>query len=293
MLFLKLKLLPGVVYHKGFIKLYFLPDFFPDFLKTFSLFNVMVVLALLVANYVLQREFERYKLKANIADSIILATIFFGYLGAKVFGALEVYDKWQSLSDFFHLIFSFETEGLAWYGGLTFVLLYSIRIAKRNKIPFFYLLDRTAPALAIGYAIGRLGCFFSGDGCYGGLCNAPVPFCMNFSQGADTASWHKIQSLATHYNLEALAWNTPLMASLFSIALFFLLQSYRKNKFPIGTNFIAFIFIHSIYSFFIEFIRLNPANFLGLTQAQFFSIILIALCIAGFFYIWKKPVVFE
>lgn len=86
-----------------------------------------------------------------------------GFIGAKVFNAFETWDDF--IRDPLGSLFS--SSGLTFYGGLivaTFALWY---YARRIKLDFRHLCDAAAPALIIGYAIGRLGCQVSGDGDWG------------------------------------------------------------------------------------------------------------------------------
>lgn len=86
-----------------------------------------------------------------------------GFIGAKVFNALETWDDF--VRDPAGSLFS--SQGLTFYGGLivaTGVLYY---YAKKHKIPFQHLCDATAPGLMLAYGVGRLGCHFSGDGDWG------------------------------------------------------------------------------------------------------------------------------
>ena len=60
-----------------------------------------------------------------------------------------------------------DNAGFAWYGGLTFGIAALVLHGLAGKIGPLRTLDLCAPAAAIGYGIGRIGCFLSGDGCYG------------------------------------------------------------------------------------------------------------------------------
>lgn len=109
---------------------------------------------------------QRKKVKTyphmRVADVAVIAAGG-GFAGAKIFNALET---WQDfVRDPLGSLLS--SSGLTFYGGLivaTFALWY---YARRIKLDFRYLCDAAAPALIIGYAIGRLGCQVSGDGDWG------------------------------------------------------------------------------------------------------------------------------
>ena len=57
-----------------------------------------------------------------------------------------------------------DTAGFAWYGGMIFGISALVLQGLRAKIGALRTLDLCAPAAAIGYGVGRIGCFLSGDG---------------------------------------------------------------------------------------------------------------------------------
>ncbi len=98
----------------------------------------------------------------RVGDLVIYAAIF-GFAGAKVFHNLEnwndfIKNPWEALISF---------SGLTFYGGLICAGLAIAFYAKRYKIGIIHLADSFAPALMLGYAIGRIGCQVSGDGDWG------------------------------------------------------------------------------------------------------------------------------
>ena len=98
----------------------------------------------------------------RVGDVAVIAALG-GFSGAKIFNALETWDDF--VRDPLGSLLS--SSGLTFYGGLivaTFALWY---FARRIKLDFRHLCDAAAPALILGYAIGRLGCQVSGDGDWG------------------------------------------------------------------------------------------------------------------------------
>ena len=105
----------------------------------------------------------------RVGDIVIFAALF-GFLGAKVFHNLENWDEfWKSPIE---ALLSF--SGLTFYGGLICATLAIWYYARKHKIGFRHLCDAAAPALLIGYAIGRIGCQVSGDGDWGILNSAYI-----------------------------------------------------------------------------------------------------------------------
>ena len=87
------------------------------------------------------------------ASAILLAAGVGGIVGAKVYYAM-LYGDW-------HLLFS--RSGLVFYGGLIGGALAVLWTARRRDMPVLRVVDIGAPAVAVGYAIGRVGCFLVGD----------------------------------------------------------------------------------------------------------------------------------
>ncbi len=98
----------------------------------------------------------------RVGDIIILGLIF-GILGAKLFDNFEHWDEF--MQDPLGRIFS--QSGLTFYGGLILAAAAICWYAFKKGIKIKHLVDATAPALMIAYAVGRIGCQVSGDGDWG------------------------------------------------------------------------------------------------------------------------------
>ncbi len=98
----------------------------------------------------------------RVGDIIILGLIF-GILGAKLFDNLENWDEF--IKDPIARLFS--ASGLTFYGGLILAAIAICWYASKRGIKIIHLVDATAPALMIAYAVGRIGCQVAGDGDWG------------------------------------------------------------------------------------------------------------------------------
>ncbi len=98
----------------------------------------------------------------RVGDIIILGLVF-GILGAKLFDDIENWDDF--IQHPIERIFS--PSGLTFYGGLIFAAIAICWYAYKRGIKLKHLIDSAAPALMIGYAIGRIGCQVAGDGDWG------------------------------------------------------------------------------------------------------------------------------
>jgi phosphatidylglycerol---prolipoprotein diacylglyceryl transferase len=244
-----------------------------------SPYGITMALAFYSAFLLIEREFPRVGLKVQLGDYILLAGVVGGIVGAKIAYVIEIRNSPEFMrgSLFSHL---FSGAGLTWYGGFILASAAIIYILRRNKVNILFGMDLLAPMLALGYVFGRAGCIFSGDGCYGGLCtmNWPAPFCMTFPNGA--ASWSEWLMTHSNGNPAATAINTPFFESAFSFLCFVFLWSVRKRDWPLGSKFFLYLFLHALFRFSIEFIRLNPRDVFGVSQAQFISIILMVISVS-------------
>jgi len=157
--------------------------------------------------------------------------------------------------------------GLVFLGGFLFDLAAVIWFAKRKNIPLMKLLDVLAPGSALGYAIGRVGCFLNGC-CFG--CPANLPWAVKFPAG----------SLAYSYYPNQMVHPTQLYAILsMTLAFLILLLIYRRKKYD-GQLFYWFLVFYGSYRLIVEFFRFSPIHWLGLTPSQWIAAVFIAL--AGF-----------
>jgi phosphatidylglycerol:prolipoprotein diacylglycerol transferase len=149
-------------------------------------FGLMLWLAAVVAAFVMDRNFRRARVTApdgTGADAVAMVaiTVVLGIVGAKLWHVIDTPSEfhiqgWKVLWD---------SAGFAWYGGLVFGISALIFQGWWAKIGGLRTLDLAAPAAAIGYGIGRIGCFLSGDGCYGIETNLPWPWGMSFPHGIE------------------------------------------------------------------------------------------------------------
>ena len=268
----------GCEYHKGFLKLTFLPESWV--IRQISTFGIMLAGAFLAGNYIIQTEFRRLNISRKIGDNIIIFGVIGGIIGSKIFFMFEAWNDWNTLEQF--LDRALKGGGLVWYGGLIVAGGIITWYIKKKGYSFFYMGDVLTPAIALGHSIGRLGCLFSGDGCYGTICpyNWPAPFAMNFQYGQ--APWNRIISDLGHDPNTAIVYNTPLFETIYGLALFLFFWFMRKKPWPVGFKFVTFLMVHVSLRFSIEFLRLNEFNIFGLTQAQFIGVIVVTIG-AGFF----------
>jgi phosphatidylglycerol---prolipoprotein diacylglyceryl transferase len=235
----------------------------------------------------------------EMAGNILIIAAVFGLLGAKIFHNLENFD--ELIDDPIGSLFSF--SGLTFLGGLIVGVGSVVWYARKNGIPSLYLVDAAAPALALAYGVGRLGCQISGDGCWGIPNPAPKPGWMSFLPdwmwsynyphnviNSGSKMLENCNSAHCHV-LDVPVFPTPFYETMMMLVIFIFLWSIRKRIKAPGLMFMMFITLAGFERFFIERIRINNEYHIfgfGVTQAQILSSIMILLGIAGIIIFRKK-----
>jgi phosphatidylglycerol:prolipoprotein diacylglycerol transferase len=133
---------------------------YPTFLRIGSFeitsFGVLVAIGALAGMLVFQRELRRASLPGD-AINAALAGVLGGLAGAKLIWAIEFRDT----APFLDLLLS--RGGLSWFGGLAGGLGAGLTTLRGYGVPLVRGLAAASPGLALGHAIGRVGCFLVGD----------------------------------------------------------------------------------------------------------------------------------
>ena len=222
-----------------------------------------------------------------------MLVLIFAFIGLKTAHLLDYpeqfwADPWKAIMTL---------NGLSFYGGLIMgtlaVIIYSINL----KVPLPHAGDIAAPAICLGYAIGRMGCHLSGDGCWGVENLNPEPAWMSFLPDYfwschypnNVANVGILISGCLQENCHALpepVYPTSLYESIIALLLFVFIWSVRKWKRTPGYLFAIYLVIEGLARFLIEFIRINPKYEVAgicLSQAQIISVFAI---LTGLFLFW-------
>jgi phosphatidylglycerol---prolipoprotein diacylglyceryl transferase len=258
---------------------------------TIPTFGLMVAIALLVSAYVLQADFDRrraqlerlpgYKDQNDEGFLIIGIAGIAGLVGARLYHVLE--DPHELFAHPGELLLS--RFGFAWFGGFLGGLLALILLARRMKIPLLLFLDICSPAACVGYAIGRIGCLLSGDGDYGKPTSWPWPWGMSLPNGVVPTTETCVQ---WGWPADCRVYPTPIYEFVIWIAIAAFLwrmgtESEQSRK-PSGEIFVGYLILTGIARFLIEFIRINPRSFFGLSNAQTASV---ASILIGLILLWR------
>jgi phosphatidylglycerol:prolipoprotein diacylglycerol transferase len=243
---------------------------------TITSFGVMMALAFLAAYQVTRSEFDRMDRDPDLASDLLLGALIGGIVGAKLY---YVFLNWDlTVQDPLGMLFS--RAGLVWYGGLIGGTIGVILMIRRRGERILPLADGLAPALALGYAIGRVGCFLVGDD-YGRPTSSPVGIA--FPEGAPPSTAGNLRqsfgvsipdSIPDSTVLEV--HPTQLYEVGLSLLIFAVLWRMRGRR-PVGRVFSLWLVLAGLERFAVEFFRAKDDRFIGaLTLAQVFSVGLVA-----------------
>jgi prolipoprotein diacylglyceryl transferase len=201
-----------------------------------------------------------------------------GLLGARLLFILE---EWESFTQApFELLFS--GAGFSWYGGLFAGAVATAWIFKKHNLPLPQAADISAPALALAYGIGRIGCFLAGDATWGKV--SDVPWAMAFPDAV--AGWADPLT-GMPYPPGVRVHPTQLYELLQSLFVFGVLWRLRKRNYRPGTSFYLYLILAGSMRFIVEFWRVNPAVGFGMTEYQWISLALVILGTGLLFYRMK------
>jgi phosphatidylglycerol:prolipoprotein diacylglycerol transferase len=265
---------------------------------TIPTFGLMVATALLAAGYIVQADLNRRSHfiggtaeppkgpkspnpDPHRDDGFLIVTIagIAGLLGARLYHVLETpkeffADPWPML---------FTRYGFAWFGGFLGGFVALIILARRLKVPLLEFFDICAPAATVGYAIGRIGCLLSGDGDYGRP--TLLPWGMAFPNGVVPTTETCVQQ---GWPATCRVHPTPIYEFLIWLAIAALLwhlgNRALRGRMVNGEIFCAYLVFTGLARFWVEFLRINPRSFFGLTNAQAAS--LVSVLLGGFLY-WR------
>jgi phosphatidylglycerol:prolipoprotein diacylglycerol transferase len=222
-------------------------------------FGLMLWLAAVVAAFIMDRSFRRERITAD-AVGIVAVTIVAGIVGAKLWHVLDTpeefsYLGWRALWD---------SAGFAWFGGLVLGISALLFQGWREKIGGLRTLDLAAPAAAIGYGFGRIGCFLSGDGCYG-IAIKPVHF-LSFSFTPWGMSFpHGIEPVFVR------VYPTPLYELVANLLIGCWLWWRGGKEHNRGAILGQYLIFTGFSRFMVEFVRRNPRVLWGMSNAQLAS----------------------
>jgi phosphatidylglycerol---prolipoprotein diacylglyceryl transferase len=226
---------------------------------TLQTFGIMFALGFLCAGLVAAKRFKELGKPVDWAYEIVFAALLGGVIGSRVDFLIQ---NWDDVSD--DLLGNlFSGSGLVWYGGVIGGAIAVMLWARWRGMLNVGLGDLAAVPLALGYAIGRIGCQLSGDGDYGEEWDGP--WAMGYPNGTEPTP----PGVEVH--------PTPIYEALAMGGVAYLLWRWR-DRFRPGILFALYLILAGLERFLVEFVRRNEDSFAGLTTAQLLSV---AMIVAG------------
>lgn len=239
-------------------------------------FGIMMMVAFILAGWAIQLELRRRGLNEDYAADVVFGAVIGGLVGAKLWYVALTGET------------PFSRGGFVWYGGFVGGVLGVVFNSWRRRVPIPFTAEIAAPALALGYAVGRVGCFVVGDD-YG--IPSTLPWAVRFPHGlppttvanlmqfhvrfppgtnpAEVVAVHPTQVYETALMLVATAW----------------LWRRRDHRHAVGWLFASYLVIAGVERLLIEFLRAKDDRVLGpFTIAQAASV---GLIVVGSVLLWR------
>jgi phosphatidylglycerol:prolipoprotein diacylglycerol transferase len=231
-------------------------------------FGMMMALGFLAADYVIRLECQRRGFDPEYSSSVVITAAVVGIVGSRIYAIMD--DLPTYLADPKSMIFS--GSGFVFYGGMIGGILGAYMVSRWYRISFAVTMDMCAPALAIGQAIGRMGCQLAGDGDWG--LPSTLPWAMSYPKAIVGWNSESVLKLDDHYRLVSgffpgvRVHPAPIYETLLYLGVFAILWSMRKREHPAGSLIFWYMVLAGAARFIVEFVRINPRVFYGLSEAQ-------------------------
>jgi phosphatidylglycerol:prolipoprotein diacylglycerol transferase len=206
-------------------------------------YGLMLAIAVIVCTYLCRRDAKKIGVDPDIISDLGFWLILSGIIGARIFYIMTF---WPTFENNWLEMIMIQHGGLSWQGGLILGTLAGVWYVRRKKLDLLQMCDLVAPYLALGQAIGRIGCFLNGC-CYG----TPVSWGVYFP------------SLDEHVH------PTQLYDALGLLFIFFVLKWFQKHTDVKGKIFVLYFASAAGLRFVIEFLRGDHTDtYFGLSLYQ-------------------------
>jgi phosphatidylglycerol---prolipoprotein diacylglyceryl transferase len=235
---------------------------------TLATYGMLIAFGFFVGFYLFAAELRRRDL-TRVRPIVVTAVLCIaGIVFSKLYTILEEPARFAA-----HPATLLTRASFTFYGGALGDFLALAVLARHYRTPMACLLDALAAPLALGYAIGRMACFVSGDGDYG--IPTTLPWGMSFPNGLVPT----IQPVHP----------TPLYEAAVSSALALLLWRLGapRRGYPPFYVFSIYLVLSGAARFSVEFIKRNPEVVLGLVNAQLIAAVSIITGLVGW---WRTRI---
>ncbi len=236
---------------------------------TITGYGIMMMVAFLMAAWAIQVDLQRRGMNQDYAADIVFAAVVGGIAGAKIWYVLLT-GEWDAL---------FRRGGFVWYGGFLGGVAGVLAMGWWKRVPARWTMELTSAPLALGYALGRVGCFLVNDD-YG--TPSTLPWAMKFPEGLPPTTVANLQQMHVVFPpgvipTEVVAVHpTQIYETALMLLAFAWLWRLRNHQHAVGWRFGVYLVIAGVERFLIEIVRAKDDRLFGpLTLAQLTSILLI------------------
>ena len=216
-------------------------------------YGILMATGMVLGVFIALREAKRLGIKEDDILNLAIIAIPCGLIGARLY---YVIFNWSYYSGNISEILNFRGGGMAIHGALIGGILAGFIYTKIKKINFFKMADTVMIGIPLGQAIGRWGNYINGEA-HGGPTSLPWGIMVN--------------GVKVH--------PTFLYESIWDLAIFIFIWSFRKKKKYEGQLAIYYLILYSLGRFFIEGLRTDSLMIGPLRMAQVISLITIIVCL--------------
>jgi len=248
-------------------------------------YGLMLFLAFLFSMNLAAWRARREKLDPETIYDLALVIFVGGLVGARGF---YVWQYWGTRIKTFADVFKIWEGGIVLYGSLLGGALAFFLYWLRRPFPLRPMLDAIAPSIALGIAVGRIGCLLNGC-CYGDRCD--LPWAVRFP--ALTAPWSdhvRAGIIPESAPYSAYVHPTQIYSTIDGLVLLGLLSAYYPLRRRDGEVMALLMVTYPITRFLVEYLRSDePAYMAGLTISQVVSVGMLAAGVAYWAWLWTRP----
>ncbi len=252
---------------------------------TLNTYGLLLASSFIVGLYLMARLAARDGLDRNRVYDLGLWVLAASLIGSKLLLVITEWDYYrQNPSQIFTL--DFFRSGGVFYGGFIAAVIVSIIVMKIYRLPWWRTADAFAPGIAIGTALGRIGCFSAGC-CWGKPTASAIG--VHFSERGHEVTG--VPTMVAHLSDQGMreAWSqqlggmfaaidlhpTQLYEAIATLAIFCLLFWLRKHRKFDGQIILSYAILYAVARFVIEFWRGDErGSFLGLSTSQFIAAVI-------------------
>ncbi|MEN3046085.1 MAG: prolipoprotein diacylglyceryl transferase [Candidatus Hydrothermales bacterium] len=261
---------------------------YPELLRignfVISSYGVMVAIAFFVGTYLAEKEWIRKGLDRRVFNNVFILALVGAVLGSKLLFIFENIPFNVFISN--PIKYLLQRGGFTYYGGFLLSLFLILIYLTMIRHPILKAADAISPPLAIGYAIGRIGCFLVGDD-YGKPSN--LPWAMAFPRGTPPTYVGALREHFPYLKIEGpedmlVRVHPTQIYEIIMMFIVFIVLFRLRDRLKEGKLFSLYLILSSLERFLVEFLRITTPSFIPfLTVAQIISILIFILGV----FLWK------